>query len=58
MTMAPQVKRISANIIRGLRPSLSDAVPENREPIAAPTSARLTIRDLYSFVMSGKSLTK
>lgn len=46
ITTAPAVKSKSANIISFFRPNLSDAVPENKEPAAAPTNARLTISDL------------
>jgi hypothetical protein len=43
---APIVNKTSANIMSFLRPSLSEAVPEKRDPTAAPASARLTISDL------------
>lgn len=46
ITIAPIVNKTSANIINFLRPHLSEAVPENKDPTAAPSKARLTISDL------------
>ena len=50
---APIVNSKSAKRITGLRPILSERVPENRDPTAAPISAHVTIHPLYPSVISG-----
>ena len=46
ISAAPKVQKMSAVMISGFLPHLSDAVPEKRDPNAAPNSARLTMSDL------------
>lgn len=52
--IAPNVKQTSAKMITFFLPILSDTMPENSAPIAAPISANETTKLIYTVLISGQ----